>query len=77
MQPAEGNGIYPNVVMRTAEFEQGTNKDTIQISGLSPLKKYNFVFFNSHDDGLKGNTNFTIGATTVTLNATDNISKTV
>ena len=77
MQPVEGNGIYPNVVMRTAEFEQGTQKDTIQISGLSASKKYNFVFFNSHDDGLKGNTNFTIGATTVTLNATDNISKTV
>ena len=77
MQPVEGYGIYPNVVMRTAEFEQGTQKDTIQISGLSSSKKYNFVFFNSHDDGLKGNTNFIIGSTTVTLNATDNINKTV
>ncbi|MFS8082051.1 MAG: fibronectin type III domain-containing protein, partial [Ginsengibacter sp.] len=77
MQPTEGAGIYPNVVMRTAEFEQGNNKDTIQISGLSSSKKYNFVFFNSHDDGLVGKTNFVIGSTTVTLNATDNISKTV
>lgn len=76
-QPVEGAGIYPNVVMRTAVFEQGAKKDTIQISGLSSSKKYNFVFFNSHDDGLNGNTNFTIGATTVTLNATNNISKTV
>jgi hypothetical protein len=77
MQPVDGLGIYPNVVMRTAEFESTTNKDTIQISGLSASKKYNFVFFNSHDDGLVGNTNFTINTTTVTLNATDNISKTV
>lgn len=77
MQPVDGTGIYPNVVMRTAEFEQGTQKDTIQISGLSSSNKYNFVFFNSHDDGMKGNTNFTIGSTTVTLNATGNISKTV
>jgi hypothetical protein len=77
MQPVDGLGIYPNVVMRTAEFESSTNKDTIQISGLSGTKKYNFVFFNSHDDGLVGNTNFTINGTTVTLNATDNISKTV
>ena len=77
MQPVNGYGIYPNVIMRTAEFEASTNKDTIQITGLSTSKVYNFVFFNSHDDGLVGNTNFNIGATTVTLNATDNISKTV
>ena len=77
MQPVEGVGIYPNAVMRTADYEGGTGKDTIQITGLSTSKKYNFVFFNSHDDGLNCNTNFTIGSTTVTLNATDNISKTV
>ncbi len=77
VQPVEGYGIYPNVIMRSGEFEGTTTKDTIQITGLSTTKKYNFVFFNSHDDGLNGNTNFTIGATTVTLNATGNISKTV
>ncbi len=77
MQPVNGLGIYPNVVMRTAEYEPSTQKDTIQINGLSTTKKYNFVFFNSHDDGLVGLTNFTINSTTVSLNATDNISKTV
>lgn len=77
VQPVEGYGIYPNVVMRSGEYEGTTTKDTIQITGLSTSKKYNFVFFNSHDDGLNGNTNFTIGSTTVTLNATGNISKTV
>jgi hypothetical protein len=77
MQPVEGVGIYPNVVMRTGEFEGGNNKDTIVVSGLSSSKKYNFVFFASHDDGLVGNTNYTIGGQTVTLNATDNLTKTV
>jgi hypothetical protein len=77
VQPVEGAGIYPNVVMRTGEFEGSTNKDTIVISGLSSSKKYNFVFFGSHDDGLVCTSNYTIGTQTVTLNATGNISKTV
>ena len=77
MQPVEGSGIYPNVIMRSAEYESSTNKDTILLSGLSTSKLYNFVFFNSHDDGLNGTTNFSIGTQTVTLNATDNITKTV
>ena len=77
MQPVDGVGIYPNVIMRTAAFEGSLNKDTIQLSGLSSSKRYNFVFFNSHDDGLNGTTKFTIGTKTLTLNATDNINKTV
>ena len=77
MQPVNGTGIYPNVVMRTAAYEGSTKQDTIQLSGLSSSKKYNFVFFNSHDDGLNGTTNFTIGTNTVQLNATYNASKTV
>ncbi|MGI8952115.1 MAG: fibronectin type III domain-containing protein [Chitinophagaceae bacterium] len=77
MQPGNGKTVYPEVVTRTAEFE-GTNKtDSIQIAGLSSTKKYNFVFFNSHDDGLNGLTNFTINNQTVSLNATYNINKTV
>ncbi len=77
MQPENGEGIYPNSVLRAAEFESSTNTDTIKITGLDASKKYNFVFFNSHDDGLNGLTNFTINSQTVSLNATDNISKTV
>ncbi len=77
MQPVNGAGIYPNVVMRTAEYDASNAKDTITLSGLSTAKMYNFVFFNSHDDGKNGTTNFTVGTTTVTLNATGNISKTV
>ncbi len=77
MRPGNNKGIYPDVVMRTAEFEGSTSKDTIKISGLATNKKYNFIFFNSHEDGLNGTTNFTINGQTVTLNATYNINKTV
>ncbi len=76
MQPVDGDGIYPNVVMRTGEYESTTANDTIQLSGLDTSKLYNFVFFNSHDDGKNCSTNFTIGSKTVNLNASYNLSKT-
>lgn len=77
MRPGNGKGIYPEVVMRTGDYEGSTNARRIQITGLSTSKKYNFVFFNSHDDGLNCLTNFTINGQTVSLNATYNIDKTV
>ncbi len=77
MQPVHGIGIYPNVVMRTGDYESTLKKDTIQISGLSASKMYNFVFFNSHNDGKNCLTNFTIGSKTVQLNASYNYSKTI
>jgi hypothetical protein len=77
MQPGNGKGIYPEVVMRTSIYEGSNKTDSIQISGLNKSLKYNFVFFSSHDDGLKGKTNFAIGNQTVTLDAGYNINKTV
>ena len=77
MRPGNGTGVYPEVVMRTGEYESSTSARTIKISGLSTSKKYNFVFFNSHDDGLNCLTNFTINGQTVSLNATYNVNKTV
>ncbi|HYJ64804.1 MAG TPA: T9SS type A sorting domain-containing protein, partial [Parafilimonas sp.] len=77
MRPGNGKGIYPEVVMRTGDYESSTNTRRIQITGLNTTKKYNFVFFNSHDDGLNCLTNFTINGQTVSLNATYNIDKTV
>ena len=77
MQPVEGVGIYPNVVMRTAFYDANSTKDTIMLTGLSTAKKYNFVFFNSHNDGKNCTTNFIIGSQTVTLNASGNLGKTV
>ncbi|MEO8712713.1 MAG: T9SS type A sorting domain-containing protein, partial [Parafilimonas sp.] len=76
MQPGNNKGVYPEVVMRTGIYEGAAKTDSMQISGLAKNKKYNFVFFNSHDDGLKGNTNFTINGQTVSINATHNINTT-
>ncbi|MBV9962994.1 MAG: fibronectin type III domain-containing protein [Parafilimonas sp.] len=76
MQPGNNKGVYPEVVMKTGEYESSTKTDSIQVSGLAQNKKYNFVFFNSHDDGNKGVTNFTINSQTVSLNATHNINTT-
>ncbi|MEO8711490.1 MAG: T9SS type A sorting domain-containing protein, partial [Parafilimonas sp.] len=76
-RPGNGKGIYPEAVTRTAEYEGSASAKSIKISGLSVNKKYSFVFFNSHEDGLNGTTNFTINGQTVTLNATYNINKTV
>lgn len=76
MQPGNNKGVYPETVMRTGIYESSTKTDSIQVSGLDKNKKYNFIFFNSHDDGLKGNTNFTINGQTVNLNATHNINTT-
>lgn len=77
MRPGNDHGIYPYAVTRTAEIEGSTTTKTIKITGLSTSKKYNFVFFNSHQDGLKGTTNFTINGQTVSLDAAYNINKTV
>lgn len=77
MHPGNGQTVYPESAIRSAFFETTTNTKRIQISGLSAAKKYNFVFFNSHDFGLKCLTNFTIGSQTVTLDAAYNNNKTV
>ncbi|HXS37426.1 MAG TPA: PA14 domain-containing protein [Flavipsychrobacter sp.] len=77
MRPRNGHAIYSEAVMRPGEFEGTTTTDTIKVAGLTAGKKYNFVFFNSHDDGLNGLTYFTMGSQKVSLNATYNINKTV
>ncbi|MEO8712141.1 MAG: T9SS type A sorting domain-containing protein, partial [Parafilimonas sp.] len=76
MQPGNNRSIYTENVTRTGEYEGSSRIDSILISGLSQNKKYNFVFFNSHDDGTNGNTNFAINNQTVSLNATYNINTT-
>lgn len=74
MQPGNNRGVYSETVMRTGEYEGSSRIDSILISGLDKSKKYNFVFFNSHDDGLNGNTNFAINDQIVSLNAAHNIN---
>jgi hypothetical protein len=77
MRPGNGREIYPDAVMRTAFFDGSTNTRRVLISGLNPAMRYNFVFFNSREDGINTLTNYTINGQTVSLNASYNISKTV
>ncbi len=77
MRPGNGRTIYPESVLRTGVYEGTTATRTIKITGLSTTKRYNFVFFNSHEDGYNCLTNFTVNGQTVSLNASYNIDKTV
>jgi hypothetical protein len=77
MRPGNGKEIYPAEVMRTGTIESSTTAKRILVSGLSTSRRYNFVFFNSRDDGRTSATSYTIGSTTVTLQASYNINKTV
>ncbi len=73
----DGKELYPEEVSRTGIYQTSTATRRITITGLDNAKRYNFVFFNSQ--GLSDNalTNFTIGSTTVSLNASYNAEKTV
>ena len=77
MQPHNGQGIYPDAVMRSGDYESTSKADSVQISGLQQGQAYNIVFFNSIDFGGSGITNYTIGKTTVTLNPNYNMVNTV
>ncbi len=77
MRLGNGNGIYPNSVLRNNFFETTNNLDSVKVTGLNPSMMYNFVFFASHDDGIVSITNFKIGTTSVQLDASYNTNKTV
>jgi hypothetical protein len=76
-RPQNGMEIYPDPVMRTGYFDGSTATRRIVITGLNPALRYNFVFFNSREDGINTLTNFTINGQTVSLDARYNINKTV
>ncbi len=71
------SGVYPDNVMRTCYFTNDAVQ-TIRIYGLNPAYRYNFTFFGSRagvsDDR---STVYTIGTTSVTLNAANNSQNTV
>ncbi|HEY4287071.1 MAG TPA: T9SS type A sorting domain-containing protein, partial [Puia sp.] len=71
------DGVYPPAVIRSGLYEPTTATRRLQVSGLTVSKTYNFVFFNSQQDGTNGLTNFTINGQTVSLQASFNINKTV
>lgn len=78
MNTGNNSGIVPDAVMETAYWlDPGDAFATLRIEGLSSLYAYNFGFFGSRNGGGNRNTNYTINGTTVTLNASYNISEIV
>ena len=71
-------GVYPVTAMQDSFFVQNTAVANFNLEGLSLSSKYSLTFFASRvGDGTGTNrvTSYTVGATSVTLNATDNTSK--
>jgi hypothetical protein len=71
-------GIYPATAMQDSFFVLGATVAKIKLSGLAPATKYALTFFASRmGGGTNRVTAYTIGTTTVTLDATDNTSQSV
>jgi hypothetical protein len=77
-----GTGVYPSQVMQTNWYVHNNTPTpgVFNVTGLNNSKTYTFRFFGSREDPT-GTTNratdYTIGSTTVTLNASNNTTQTV
>jgi len=70
-------GVYPDNVMKTS-YWTNTTKQTFKLYGLNSTSKYSFTFFGSRGDVTDNRmTNYTIGTTTVSLQAASNKTNTV
>ncbi len=71
------SGVYPDNVIRSFWFTNSATQ-TLQTYGLNPAGKYNFTFFGSRGGVNDDRTGlYTIGGTTVSLNAANNSQNTV
>ena len=73
------SGIFPDSVMMSGYYfytKSTAPQKTIRISGLSNGKMYNLIFFGSRSYTQAQVTYFTAGGQTVSLNATNNSTKT-
>jgi large repetitive protein len=71
------SGVYPDNVMKTA-YWTSTVKQTFKLYGLDSTSKYSFTFYGSRADVTDNRlTNYTIGSTTVSLQAASNTKNTV
>ncbi|MEI9942599.1 MAG: fibronectin type III domain-containing protein [Chitinophagaceae bacterium] len=77
MKRRNGSELYPEEVSNSGIYFTDNATHRVTISGLSPSKKYNFVFFSSHNTSESTLTNFAIGSQTVSLNGCHNSNKTV
>jgi hypothetical protein len=78
----DAGGVYPPEIMQTNWYVHNntTNPGVFRVTGLDNSKLYSFRFFGSREDlggTINRSTNYTIGSTTVTLNASNNTSERV
>ncbi|UYQ95238.1 fibronectin type III domain-containing protein [Chitinophaga horti] len=72
------SGVYPDAVMRSFYYEETTTAKRITISGLSSTRKYNLIFFGSRENTTDDRTTvYSVGAQSVSLNASSNSRNTV
>jgi hypothetical protein len=77
-----GSGVYPSQVMQTNwyVYNNTPTPGVFNVTGLDDSKIYTFRFFGSREDPsgtTNRNTDYTIGSTTVTLNASNNTTETI
>ena len=77
MNTGNDSGVVPDNVMRQSYYLDPGASALIKISGLDVNLTYDFSFFASRDGGNDRTTNYTIDATTVSLDASFNTSEVV
>ena len=74
----DGNtGIFSDNVMKSSIYTTSTSARGIQIDGLDPAKRYNVVFFSSHNAGSSATVTFASGAQTILQESRYNDNKSV
>lgn len=72
------SGLYPATAMQDSFFVQDAQVASVKLQGLLPSRTYTLTFFASRvGNGTNRVTAYTVGATTVTLDATDNTTTAV
>ena len=73
----DNSGAYPDVALRTAFWTERNEGEQIKVYGLDPAQKYSFTFIGSRDGGGDRTSIYSIGNTSVSLNASYNTQETV
>ncbi|MBW3545222.1 MAG: fibronectin type III domain-containing protein, partial [Bacteroidetes bacterium] len=77
MSTGNDSGVYPDQVMQSSFWTQRADAEEMLVSGLEPNEYYSFTFFGSRDASGERTTHYSIGRTTVSLDASYNTAKTV
>lgn len=76
MKTGDNSGVFPDDVISTSFWTERTEGEELLIEGLEPNQYYSFTFFASREVTDARITHYSIGKTTVSLDASLNTSKT-